>query len=45
MTEMTGLVKNFINGEITFSIKKSDDLSQSATSIAGDYILQRLSDV
>ncbi len=45
VTEMTELVKNFINGEKTFSIKKSDDLSHSATSIAGDYILQRLSDV
>ncbi|MCH9024158.1 MAG: hypothetical protein IH931_02405 [candidate division Zixibacteria bacterium] len=43
--EMTELVKKFITGEITFSIKRSDDLSHSATSIAGDYILQRLSDV
>ena len=45
ITEMTKLVKTFINGETTFSIKGSDDLSHSATSIAGDYILQRLSDV
>ena len=43
--EMTELVKKFITGEITFAIKNSDDLSHSATSIAGDYILQRLSDV
>ena len=43
--EMTELVKKFITGEITFAIKTSDDLSHSATSIAGDYILQRLSDV
>jgi len=45
ITDMTKLVKKFINGEITFAIKSSDDLSHSATSIAGDYILQRLSDV
>ena len=45
ITEMTELVKKFIKGETTFSIKTSDDLSHSATSIAGDYILQRLSDV
>lgn len=43
--EMTKLIKKVINGEITFSIKSSEDLSHSATSIAGDYILQRLSDV
>ena len=43
--EMTELVKRFINGETTFSIKSSEDLSHSATSIAGDYILQRLSNV
>ncbi|MEE8403948.1 MAG: hypothetical protein V3S17_01000, partial [candidate division Zixibacteria bacterium] len=45
IAEMTMLVRQFINGEISFSIKSSDDLSDSATSIAGDYILQRLSDV
>lgn len=43
--EMTQLVKSFISGERTFSIKSSEDLSHSATSIAGDYILQRLSNV
>ncbi|MEE8150081.1 MAG: glycosyltransferase N-terminal domain-containing protein [candidate division Zixibacteria bacterium] len=45
IAEMTKMVRQFINGEISFAIKSSDDLSDSATSIAGDYILQRLSDV
>ena len=45
IAEMTELVRQFINGELSFSIKSGDDLSDSATSIAGDYILQRLIDV
>ncbi len=43
--EMTELVKRVINGEATISIKSGEDLTHSATSIAGDYILQRLSNV
>lgn len=43
--EMTDLISRVIEGRVRFAVKDDDDLSRSATAIAGEYILKRLTDV
>ncbi|MCX6834986.1 MAG: hypothetical protein NTW07_07620 [candidate division Zixibacteria bacterium] len=43
--EMTDLISRVIEGRVSFAVKDDDDLSRSATALAGGYILKRLTDV